>query len=253
MREFRIERKDGKEIHKILSIGEIEFTNPIEFYRKYFIDSTISLEFDYFILKSPYIDPGYLHSFLSNRTVRRWEEEYKLAVNIELPKVLIDLLNTERKNTQVKLLHGFRITTYQLQSFIYYAWSQGFSFSQYKSQNFPNGTNNTELPSIFYIDNNGLSKIGQTNLSDGQLKEIIKNRKVVIAKFFDKKESWHCFFITYESIGGKESWENGQAHFHYISDKFGLDRQKVVDSLKSKMYKLGNLPHIALTDYGNQK
>ena len=43
-------------------------------------------------------------------------------------------------------------------------------------------------------------------------------------KFIDKEDEWHCLFLTYDSIRGKESWNGGQPHYHYISDKFGIPR-----------------------------
>ena len=44
----------------------------------------------------------------------------------------------------------------------------------------------------------------------------------------------------------------GTDNFATISNKFGIPREQVVKSLKSRHYKLGSLPHINLTDYGNQ-
>lgn len=51
---------------------------------------------------------------------------------------------------------------------------------------------------------------------------------------------------------GKESCKDGQPHYHYISDKFGMPRDKVLAELKSRDYSLGLLPHIDLLDYGDQ-
>jgi hypothetical protein len=97
-----------------------------------------------------------------------------------------------------------------------------------------------------------ITKFGNTELTDGQLKMALEQRSVKIAKFIEKDEEWHCFFITYDSIGGKENWQNGQPHFHYISNLFGIKKEDVITQIKSKKYKLGNLPHITLEDYGTQ-
>jgi len=56
-------------------------------------------------------------------------------------------------------------------------------------------------------------------------------------------------FLTFDSLKGNETWRDGQAHYHYISDKFGIPRQKVVEQLKSGKYRLGTLPHIDLVGY----
>ena len=81
-------------------------------------------------------------------------------------------------------------------------------------------------------------------MTDGELVQAVDHRKRTISKFLDKNGSWHCFFLTFDSRKGKESWKGGQPHYHYISDKFGIPRSKVVKELKSKKYKLGALPHI---------
>lgn len=62
-----------------------------------------------------------------------------------------------------------------------------------------------------------------------------------------------AFFATYKSFRGEETWlGEKQPHYHYISSGFGIERKEVVKQLKSKKYKLGNLPHIKLEEYGNQ-
>lgn len=97
-----------------------------------------------------------------------------------------------------------------------------------------------------------IQKFGKTELTDGQLKQALEQRSVKIAKILEKDGEWHCFFITYNSIRGKENWRNSKPHFHYISNYFGISKKAVVEQIKSKKYKLGNLPHIALDDYGIQ-
>jgi hypothetical protein len=82
---------------------------------------------------------------------------------------------------------------------------------------------------------------------------VVEHRKVIISKFLDNKTAWHCFFLTFKSIRREESWQDGQPHFHYISDKFGISRENVIVQLKSKDYNLGTLPHIGLLDYGDNK
>lgn len=89
---------------------------------------------------------------------------------------------------------------------------------------------------------------GETKLTEGQLKNVINHRKVTISKFLDKGDLWHCFFITYNSIGGKDKWQDGQPHYHYISDKWGFNRKDAVERLKSTNYPPTSV-HITLTDY----
>lgn len=91
------------------------------------------------------------------------------------------------------------------------------------------------------------------NVLNGQLKQVIEQRKVIVSKFLDKGSEWHCLLLTYDSLKGKESWKNGQPHYHYISSKFRIPRDKVVEQLKSSSYNLGSLPHIDLLEYRDKK
>jgi len=78
--------------------------------------------------------------------------------------------------------------------------------------------------------------IGNTNFSDGKLNQVIEQRKVIVANFFDKGENWHCFFLTYRNLAGKETWNNGQPHYHYISDKWNISREDVISTIKDGKY-----------------
>ncbi len=85
------------------------------------------------------------------------------------------------------------------------------------------------------------------------MKQAIEHRKVKVAKILDKGDEWHCFFATFKSFRGEETWLGAnQPHYHYISNVFGIGRAEVVNQIKSEKYKLGNLPHIKLEEYGNQ-
>jgi len=99
-----------------------------------------------------------------------------------------------------------------------------------------------------------VNKVGDTKLTDGQLKQAVEHKSVTISKFFDKGTDWHCLFVTHKSLRGDEkNWKGGQPHYHYISDKFGLSRDKVVSELKSRDYHLNSLPHIDLLDYNSKE
>jgi hypothetical protein len=68
----------------------------------------------------------------------------------------------------------------------------------------------------------------------------------MIAKFIGDDRNWHCFFTNYKSLKGKEkTYKNGQPHFHYISDKWGLTRDEVIEQLGKRKYKLpSSMPHL---------
>ncbi len=51
--------------------------------------------------------------------------------------------------------------------------------------------------------------------------------------------------------GGKESWKDGQAHFHYISSKFGITREELLSKFESGKYPSSSV-HIDILEYGAQ-
>lgn len=146
-------------------------------------------------------------------------------------------------------MRGQSISPFQLAAYIFRAWTEfGFSFSSYRADHHHKGLNEDELPQLIHLDGDKVKTSGETKLTEGQLKNVINHRKVTISKFLDKDDTWHCFFITYNSIGGKEKWQGGQPHYHYISDKWGFSRAEAVGRLKSINYPPTSV-HIALTDY----
>ncbi len=71
------------------------------------------------------------------------------------------------------------------------------------------------------------------------------NIELFIAKFIEIVNEWHCFFTNYKSLKGKEiSYKGGQPNYHYISDKWGLTKEQVIEQLSSRKYKLPSMPHI---------
>lgn len=168
---------------------------------------------------------------------------------ISIPDELIQLLKSSKKSTQKKLLNRLRITPDIFKSFLLEAGNQGFLFSQYMSEHQSSAINNDEMPLAYTkLDDNSIKIIGDTNLSKGQLKQALEQRSVKVANFLEKEDEWHCFFLTYNSLGGKENWQNGQPHFHYLSNLFGFLKKDVIKQIKSKKYNLGNLPHISIDD-----
>lgn len=236
----------------MMTSRDVEKVDPIDYYSNWYIQKSVFLGKELLLLyKIPIID-AFLDRFLFKKAKEEWNEKYEETMKVSLPNNLKAVLKAKRKNEQVQLLRGLSVTSEQLFAFILYAWNEGFSFSQYKAEHHHKGVNENDLPTIISVDGDKIKSVGNTHLTIGEQKQVIENRKVVVAKFFDKGDEWHCLFVTYDSLKGKETWQNGQPHLHYISDKFGLTREEAVKQIKDRRYNLGSLPHINLTDYGNQ-
>lgn len=186
-------------------------------------------------------------------TAKKSRESINAFRKIELPKNLVGLLGSNKKSIQQKLLKGLVLTPDTLMGFILLAGDQGYTLSQYSSEFQTVAVDASKLPKAYRIKKDGsVEKFGNTELTDGQLKQALEQRSVKVAKIIERDEEWHCFFLTYNSIGGRENWKNGQPHFHYISNLFGITKEDLIQQIKSKEYKLGNLPHVALQEYGVQ-
>ena len=172
---------------------------------------------------------------------------------VELPKNLINLLGSKKKSDQQKLLKGLEITPDILMGFILFAGDKDYTLSEYISEFQTSAIDGKKLPYAYTLKDDGeITKFGSTDLTNGQLKQALEQRNVKIAKIITKGDEWHCFFLTYNSIAGKENWQNGQPHFHYVSNLFGISKSDLIENIRSKDYKLGNLPHIVLKEYGVQ-
>lgn len=175
-------------------------------------------------------------------------------LNESLDKEFLDLLITESKKDQLKLLRGKSLTPYSFAKLLFLSHLEfGFSFSQYTSEKLPGNINNSQLPILFQLSVNeeSVSIIGETTLKEGELKNVILHRKKIVANFLDKGNEWHCFYLTFKALAGKESWNQGQPHYHYLSDKFGVTREEVIKGIKA-----GNVPstpvHIGIKGYSER-
>ena len=187
------------------------------------------------------------------KTVKDCREFIDNFRKVELPKNLVNLLGTTKKRDQQKILNGLILNPDILMGFLLIAGDNEYTLSQYSSEFQTCAVDKEKLPYAYILNKDGkIQKLGKTELTDGQLKQALEERSVKVAKVLEKGEEWHCFFLTFNSIGGKENWQNGQPHFHYISNLFGIKKEVVIEQIKSKKYNLGNLPHIALEDYGVQ-
>jgi hypothetical protein len=247
------EFKNKETGERITSIGgdDYENVNPAQkFYEACFIQRMMSIVPEETMGDKPPSDEG---RKVLEETAKICKEFVNNFRAVPLPGNLIDLLSSKKKSEQQKLLKNLALTPEILASFLLLAGDNGFTLSQYTSELHTTAVDVKKFPLSFRITKDGeVQKFGKTDLTDGQLKQAIEQRSVKVAKLLERADEWHCFFATYNSFRGKENWQNGQPHFHYISNLFGIEKNELVAQIKSKEYKLGNLPHIALYDYGVQ-
>lgn len=182
---------------------------------------------------------------MRKRAIAEWKVEYADMLVKKLPANLLALLQTERKSEQQHLTKGMELTSDELVAFIAQAGHfHNFLYSQYRSEHIPKGVEPSSLPGFTHLEEDGtITKVGSSSLSDGQLKNVVVQRKVLIGKFLEKGANWHCFVYTYNSLTGKEKGNWG-SHIHYISSKWGVSKEDIVAGIKNGRYVSSGLPHI---------
>lgn len=254
MANYIIPDDDGKGF-TIASIDEdIEFVDPISYLANRIINTRILVLKKMLKLECPTFPDDAIEKAAVKQAEKDWEGHYNDVIKTEIPSALISLLKADSKKEQIRILKGLQLTPESLWAFIFKASTDyGYKYSSYYSEHLPKNIEQGSMPGLATLDRDTgeVKKVGETSLKDGQIKQAIEQRKVVSTKFIDGDNGWHCFFITYRSIGGEESWKDGQPHFHYISDKFEISREDAVKQFKSDSYPTTSV-HIELLDYGNQ-
>lgn len=247
MAKERIPANNGNGFYNIKEQGEFEFVDPLKKAKEQYINSSLFIDESILLSKGIDINDPEVRSILISRALAGWVEMYGTITDVHIPKKAIKLLESNRKKEQLKLVKGLTFNTISLQAFIILAGEyHGYSYSFYKSEFLPTGMDEAALPKLAYHDpdETEVKIAGETQLNEKQIKGIIKERSVKIAKFLDREDEWHCFFYTYRSLRSEENHQNGLPHLHYISNRWGIPRREVVKQIKSKHYKLPQLPHI---------
>lgn len=251
----KIEDEGGNGFYRVFWDDKVEKVNPIKYYKNLVLNQRATTYRDFLEMKDPLLAEKLSDDFYIQLAGQRLSEEkfWETKEQIKVPENFLKLLKTRRKKEQASLLKGLSINLDQLIALIFKSYNDyGYLYSRYRFENLPKDLASKKKPKVADISEDGVIKtIGETDLTDGQVKNMLEQRKVIIAHLFDKDDDWHCLFITYNSIAGKENWKDGQSHFHYISSAFGISREEFIKSMRSGQYKSTSI-HIDLLDYGNQ-
>lgn len=201
----------------------MELTQNIDFLRIYFPGAPLELIEKKASEQAEIQTRDYLDNFL------------KLQVN----DTLIKLCECNRKKDQISLLKGFSTTVFDLLRFFIEAnIKYNYLLGMTKGHFIPKDLSNKKLPLlIHYTDDDSIISKGETDLSEGEEKRLVEQRKVIIAYIIDNGENWMSFFGTYNSIFGKESYQNNHSHLHFISNLWGITKDDFIASVKNGTYR----------------
>ncbi|MGN7824884.1 hypothetical protein ACTJJB_32470 [Chitinophaga sp. 22536] len=238
MQETIIPDDDGKGFVLGFEGGDVEFINPVDYYSGWQKKKTIALYKALLFHKNPLLAKDISEAFYEKHAEENWKEIHEKILKTDIPPTLLQVLGSKSKKEQEQLMKKTEFDAFQLCAFLFAAHDQhGYTFSNYVTEQLPKNVDPDELPLFIHVKEDGtVEKAGETTMSEGQLRAVVNFRRVVVAKFLDKGNEWHCFFVVYRSLRGEESWRGGQPHFHYISDKWGQSRDEVVAMFKGDRY-----------------
>lgn len=180
------------------------------------------------------VDEQFFYDKAYDETIERVID---IIIRNKVPSKLADLLKYEElpKRQQEKLLKYLTLTSDDILCFLFEADVQGYLLDIYKSEKYPERYDEKQKTICYEEKSDGtIESIGETDMSDGELRALIKDRKVVIARVFHKGDHWHCFYHTFKGLSGEEPGENGnKPHWHYISDKFNISREELNTSIQN--------------------
>lgn len=138
------------------------------------------------------------------------------------------------KKEQEKLLKGANLSVMDLLWLNKEAQDLGYLLDIYHEEKYPKKFNMKQHPVLYHEKNDGtMETIGNTDMTDGEMRSLLEQRKVVQARIYHKENIWHCFYFTFKGIAGKESGLMGsRPHYHYISNKFGIILKDLVAKIK---------------------
>lgn len=248
MKTEKIQDNYGHSHYYMFGGDNFEYKNPLEILCQQFITPRIAIDCDLLHYHKKLTINS--HNIVLKRNLKEWFKHLKDISTHPLEKNYFSILGNPPKKDQIKLLRGLTITAEDIWS-LYFNGAKyfGFTWSRYRFEHQNKSHLDLKHPEIIHFENNKLTTVGTTDMTDGQLKVAVNFRHVVVANFLDNENGWLCFFATYAGIKGQERHIENKPHFHFISDKWGLTREYVLGQLASDKYSLPSLPHIELLNY----
>ena len=152
--------------------------------------------------------------------------------NPAIHQLLID--NTLLQKDQNKLLKGVALIPSDILWLNKEAQDEGYLLDIYHEEKYPEKFNEKKHPVLFHQKKDGsIEKIGTSDMTEGEMRALLEQRKVIQARIYHKDNIWHCFYFTYKGLAGLESGLMGaKPHYHYLSDKTGIAWDELVKRIK---------------------
>lgn len=135
---------------------------------------------------------------------------------------------------QERLLKNVTLTTTDMLWMNKEAQDIGYLLDIYHEEKYPEKFDEKKQPLFFHQNNDGnIEEMGTTDMTEGEMRALLEQRKVIQARVYHKNSTWHCFYFTLKGLAGEESGFMGsKPHYHYLSDKSGIVWDNLVKRIK---------------------
>lgn len=115
------------------------------------------------------------------------------------------------------------------------AQEMGYLMDIFHEEKYPEKFEEKKHPLLFHKKKDGtMEKMGSTDMTEGEMRALLEQRKVIQARVYHKDSTWHCFYFTYKGLAGEESGVLGsKPHYHYLSDKSGISWDELTSRIKN--------------------
>ena len=176
----------------------------------------------------------YVRNFVIDKTDQLIADTLsKTDLKPEIHQLLIeDNLSYSQQN---KLLKGLTLNAADILWLNKDAQELGYLLDIYHEETYPEKFNEKKKPVVYSKKDDGtIDALGTTDMTEGELRALLEQRKVVQARIYHKNEHWHCFYFTYKGLAGEESGVMGsKPHYHYLSDTSGISWDELIRRVKA--------------------
>lgn len=244
----KIPDNDGKGFTLAVSHEDIENVDAMTYFREADVSKNMVIYREMLNKHDAEQTAALSDDFFRKKALGSWEERLPLLTGANVPQNFISLLDSKSKGEQEKLMKGQSLSVMGLGSLLCRACTDsGYTMSKYRAEILAKGTDAATLPKLIHVKEDEVIVVGETDLKEGQLRNVVRHRKVIIAHFLDRGAEWHCFVHTEKSASGEENSMGGEPHIHYLSDKWGISRADVLQRIKDGNYPTTKV-HIELTE-----
>lgn len=160
--------------------------------------------------------------------------EQMLSSNSQKPEIhkLLTDVNLSYKE-QNDLLKGLTLKAADILWLNKEAQELGYLLDIHHEEKYPVKFDEKKKPVAYSMKEDGsVESIGSTEMTEGEMRALLEQRKMVQARVYHKGEHWHCFYFTFKGLAGEESGVMGsKPHHHYLSDKSGITWEKLMQRI----------------------